>query len=128
MQDVEEAVIHMAQGKGPDLDGFATNFFHFFWDMIKDEVWEIVEELWRKWGVLKAFNVTFLSLIPKREGADSPGKFTPISLCNVIYKIISKVIVNQLKPLLLGLISLEQSGFVEGRQILDGIIDVHEAI
>ena len=78
--------------------------------------------------MLKAFNVTFLSLIPKGEGADSPGKFRPIALCNVIYKIISKVIANQLKPLLLGLISLEQSGFVEGRQILDGIIDVHEAI
>ena len=105
-----------------------SNFFHFFWDMIKDEIWEIVEESRRKQGVLKAFKMNFLSLIMKGEGADSPGKFRPIALCNVIYKIISKVIMKWLKPILLSLISLEQSGFIEGRHILDGIIVVHETI
>ena len=118
----------MAQGKAPRMDGFTTNFIHFFSDMIKEEVWEIVEESRRKRGVLKAFNATFLSLILKGEGADSRGKFRNIALCNVIYKIISKVIVNRLKPLLPSLISPEQSGFVEGRHILDGIIVVHETI
>ena len=122
MQEVEEAVSQMAQGKAPGPEGFTTNFFHFFWDMIKDEVLEIVEESRCKRGVLKAFNATFLMLIPKGEGADTPSKFRPITLCNVIYKIISKVIVNRLKPLLPTLISPKQSGFVEGRQILDEII------
>ena len=77
--------------------------------------------------MLKYFNPTFLSLIPKSEGADVPSKFRPISLCNLIYKIIAKVIENRLKPLLSGLIGPEQSGFIEGRQILDGIITVQEA-
>ena len=58
--------------------------------------------------MLKAFNANFLSLIPKSEGADVPGKFRSIALYNVIYKIIAKVIENRLKPLLMGLISLEQ--------------------
>ena len=79
-------------------------------------------------GVLKSFNAIFLALIPKSEGEDAPSKFTPIALCNVIYKIISKVIANRLKPLLLGIIIPEQSWFVEGRKILDGIITVQEAI
>jgi hypothetical protein len=55
-------------------------------------------------------------------------KFHPISLCNVIYKIITKVIANRLKPILHSIISPEQGGFVEGRQILDGIIVAHETI
>ena len=88
----------------------------------------IVEESRIKKGVLKAFNATFLTLIPKEAGADSPDKFRPISLCNVIYKIISKVIANRLKPLLPILISPEQLGFVEGRKILDGVILVHEVV
>ena len=67
----------------------------------------IVEESRTKKGVLKAFNATFLTLIPKEVGADTPDKFRPIVLCNVIYKIISKVIANRLKPLLLMLISPE---------------------
>ena len=85
-----------------------------------------MEESRSKQWVLKAFNATFLDLIPKGEGADSPDKFRPIALCNVIYKIITKVITNCLKPLLPGLISPEQSSFVEGRQIVDGLIVVHE--
>ena len=79
-------------------------------------------------GILKAFNATFLSLVAKGEGADSSDKYCPIALCNVLYNIISKVIENNLKPLLPGLISPEQSGFVEGRQIMDGIIIFHKTI
>ena len=87
-----------------------------------------MEESHNKRGVLKSFNATFLTLIPKEVGADSPDKFKPIALCNVIYKIISKVIANRLKPILPSLISSEQSGFVEGRHILHGVILVHEVL
>jgi hypothetical protein len=55
-----------------------------------------------------------------------PNKFHPISLCNVIYKIISKFIALRLKPLLPNLIVPEQSGYVEGCQILDSILLAHE--
>ena len=118
----------MDLGKSTGPDGFTSNFFHFFWDLVKEDVLNIVEESRTKKGVLKSFNATFLTLIPKEVGADTPDKFKSIALCNVIYKIISKVIANRLKPLLLVLISPEQSCFVEGRQILDGVILVHEVM
>ena len=118
----------MALGKALGPDGFTSNFFHHFWEMVKEEVLEIVQESISKRGVQKSFNATFLTLIPKEVGADNLEKFIPIVLCNVIYKIISKVITNRLKPLLPNLISPEQSQFVEGRHILDGFILVHEAI
>ena len=79
-------------------------------------------------GVMRDFNSTFLNLILKEDGTDTPSKFRPISLCNVIYKIINKVVENRLKPLLMDLVSQEQSGFVEGRQMLDGVILVHEVM
>ena len=79
-------------------------------------------------NIQRAFNATFLSLIPKEHGADTPGNFRPISLCNVVLKIIMKVIANHLKPLMPGLVSQEQSVFLEGRQILDGIILTQEMI
>ena len=89
---------------------------------------DLVKESQKSGSILKAFNSTFLALIPKESGTEDPGKLRPISLCNVIYKIISKVIANHLKPILPLIISLEQAGFVEGKQILDGIILVHETI
>ena len=83
--------------------------------MIKIDVWNIVEQYRASGRILPALNATFLTLIPKSEGVDSPNKFRPISLCNVIYKIITKVIANRLKTIFPSLISLEQSGFVDGR-------------
>ena len=61
MQEVEEVVHQMALVKAPGMDGFTSNFFHHFWDLIKEEAIEIVEESRIKRGVLRAFNATFLS-------------------------------------------------------------------
>eukprot|EP00253_Pinus_taeda_P030821 PITA_30821 len=76
----------------------------------------------------EVLNTSFISLIPKQDNAQTPDKFRPISLCNVVYKIISKVVANRLKPLLPVLVSGEQSGYVEGRQILDNIIQAQEVV
>lgn len=58
----------------------------------------MVEDSRRSKNVLKALNASFIALIPKQEKAMSPNGFKPIALCNVVYKIISKVIANRLKP------------------------------
>ena len=105
MLEVEETINQMDLGKSPSQDGFTSNFFHLFWDLVKEDVLNIVEEYRTRKGVLKAFNASFLTLIPKEVGVDTSDKFRTIALCNVIYKIISKVIANRLKPLLLVLIS-----------------------
>eukprot|EP00253_Pinus_taeda_P028760 PITA_28760 len=128
MEEVEEAIRSMPNDKAPGPDGFTINFYKACWDTVKQEVWEVVEDSKRLGTILKSLNSTFLMLIPKVEEAKTPEKFRPIALCNVIYKIISKVIANRLKSILPGIISEEQSGYVEGRQILDNILLVQEMI
>jgi hypothetical protein len=78
--------------------------------------------------VLLALKSTFLTLIPKEQRFINPRNFRPIALCNMIYKIISKVIALRLKPIIPFIISKEQSGYVEGRKIMDSVILVHEII
>lgn len=78
--------------------------------------------------MLPSLNSTFLALIPKGDESNTPDKYRLIALCNIIYKLISKVLANRLKPLLPLLISPEQTGYVEGRQIMDGIILSNEVI
>eukprot|EP00253_Pinus_taeda_P013020 PITA_13020 len=128
MQEVEEAMAQLKDGKAPGPDGFTANFFHEFWDLISSEVWDLVEESRSMHWVLPSLNSTFIALVPKSEEANTPEKFWPIALCNVIYKLISKVVANRLKPLLPLLILPEQTGYVEGRQIMDGIILSNEVI
>lgn len=128
MNELERTIKQMVVDKALGPDGFTKKNLHACWDMIKDEVLEIMEDSWRTCNILKDFNSTFLSLIPKESGVDELGKFKPISLCNVIYKIIINIILNRLKALLPMFISQEKAGFVEGIQILDGILLVHEMI
>jgi hypothetical protein len=126
--EVDLAVKEMPPGKAPSPDGFTTDFFHHCWDLIKEEVWLAVEESRTFGQVLFALNATFLTLIPKEEHVTHPRQFRPISLCNVIYKIITKVIATRLKPILPFIISKEQAGYVEGRQIMDSVILANEVI
>eukprot|EP00253_Pinus_taeda_P023451 PITA_23451 len=128
MEEVEEAVRSMPNDKAPGPDGFTINFYKACWEIVKNDIWEIVEDSRKSKTLLKSLNSTFIALVPKVEEANTPEKFRPIALCNVIYKIISKIIANRLKMVLPGIISHEQSGYVEGRQILDNILLAQEMI
>eukprot|EP00253_Pinus_taeda_P027174 PITA_27174 len=128
LQEVETAVNLLKAGKAPGPDGFTSNFFQHFWELIQWEVWQVVEESHSMRWMYPGLNATFIALILKSENSNSPEKFRPIALCNIIYKIVSKVVALRLKPLLPLIISPEQSGYVEGRQITDGIILTHEII
>ena len=100
MTEVEEALGKMAAAMTPVPNGFAKNFLHSFWNLVKGEVWEIVEDSRKTQHILPALKETFVSLIPKMGDAIYPYQFISIALCNVIYKIITKVIANLLKPIL----------------------------
>jgi hypothetical protein len=126
--EVDQVVQNLPKGKAPGPDGFTTDFFHYCWPMLREEVWQLVEESHISRKVLPALNATFLTLIPKEERVTNPKNFWPIALCNVVYKIISKVIALRLKPILPFIISKEKSGYVEGRKIMDNVILVHEII
>eukprot|EP00253_Pinus_taeda_P031319 PITA_31319 len=65
LQEVESEVKQLKAGKAPGPDGFTSNFFHNFWDLIKNEVWQVVEESRSLRWMFLGINVTFIALIPK---------------------------------------------------------------
>jgi len=92
------------------------------------DILEVVEESHQNQKVCPGLNSTLLSLIPKNANSDTAQGFRPIALCNVIYKIIATLIAKRLKPILSSIISLEQTRFLEGRQILDGLVVSQEVV
>jgi hypothetical protein len=71
-------------------------------------------------------NNTFITLIPKRIGACNFNRFRPISLCNFCYKIISKILVNRLRPLFSKVIEPSHVAFVPGRWITENVVLAQE--
>lgn len=105
----------MSDDKSPGPDGFPTGFFKHNWNIVKEDMSEVILEFFKKGCLLREWNATFIMLIPKFEKAVEPYDYRPIILCNVVYKIITKIMVERMKPILPNLISNEQDGFVEGK-------------
>jgi hypothetical protein len=120
-QEIFMALSEMGSTKAPGLYGFTALFYKKYWYIVKDEV---LSSVWDFFGQNK--NHTFIALVPKKLGASSVHQFRPISLCNVIYKIISKILANRFKGLLHHFISPFQSAFVPSRNIQDNSILIHE--
>jgi hypothetical protein len=88
----------------------------------------VVQSFFRDGWMLREFNQTFITLIPKKHGACNFNQFRPISLCNFCYKIISKILVSRLRPLLNKLIDPAQVAFVPNKWITENIILAQEVV
>lgn len=104
-EDVQEAVFQMAGFKAPGPDGFVAAFYQRNWDLIGRDVSEAILAFFKSGYLLKEWNHTIVMLIPKVPNLQRVGDFRPISLCNVLYKVISKMMVNRLRSILGTLIS-----------------------
>lgn len=86
----------------------------------------LVNEFFNNHFLQPNINDITIILIPKRKNPTTVTDYRPISLCNVSYKIIAKMLVNRIRPFLNNLISPYQNAFVPGRQITDNILMAHE--
>jgi hypothetical protein len=104
-EEIDQMVQEMPNGNAPGPNGFTVEFFKAYWEVVKHDIYRVVEDSRRSTSILKALNATMITLIQKENEARTLNHYRPIALCNVVYKIISKVIANRLKPLLPTLIS-----------------------
>ena len=106
-EELEKIVYSFQKGRIPSTDGLTVEFFQGFCALVKEDLLKVVQESQRAGKVLGALNSTFLALIPKKQNPSSFEEFRPISCCNEVYKIITKIIAQRLKPILSNIITKE---------------------
>lgn len=112
--------MHPEKLQGPN--GFNPAFYHKFRDTVGEDIF-LAGTSWLQDGVFPSkLNHTIVKLIPKCDNLSSMKDLRPISLCNVVYKILSKVLCNRLKNVLPKLVDISQSAFVVGRSIQENIL------
>jgi len=100
LDEVKEAVFSINSDKTLGFDVFGASFFKNYWHIIKKDLFNCIVEFFTKGKILKEINHTFIALILKTYNPVHTSQFRPISLCWTTYKIISKILVNILRPLL----------------------------
>ena len=125
-EEIKEATFAINPEKAPDPDGMTSLFYQRFWNKIGRDVCSMVRTFFTTGELDERLNQTNICLIPKTDRPVTMAEFRPISLCNVEYKIISKIINTRLKCILPELIFETQSAFVAGRLITDNILVAQE--
>jgi hypothetical protein len=100
VDEIDDALFQIGPLKAPGPNGFPARFFQRNWGLIKDDLIWAVKHFFDTGIIPEGINDTVITLIPKTNEADVIKDFRPISLCNIIYKVVSKCIVNRLRPLL----------------------------
>jgi hypothetical protein len=127
-EEVKDAMFSIGDLKAPGPDGLHAIFFKRFWNMLGDELIDEVLHAINNAVIPEGWKDTTIVMIPKVEIPDRVSQFRPISRCNVVYKVISKVLSSRLKSILPDFISHHQSAFVPGRLITDNILLAYECI
>lgn len=127
-EELRQALFQMQPDKSQGRDGFNPAFYQRFWHVCGDDIFQAVVS-WLDRGYFPSnITETNICLIPKCEDPNNMKNLRPISLCNVLYKMVSKLLANRLKRCLDKCVSEEQSAFVEGRSILDNALIATEII
>lgn len=115
-EDVKSAIFSMHPEKALGIDRFNLALYQSFWQVVKDDVLNFCQKFMCMGELPDGVNRTLVCLIPKVKAPQTIADLRPISLCNVLMRILSKVLSNRLKP------CLKWSAVIEGRQIADNAL------
>jgi hypothetical protein len=118
----------MERNKAPGPDGFPAEFYQTFWETIKSDLLEMFSVFHAGHLELFCLNFSEIILLPKVNEAQRIQQYRPICLLNVSFKIFTKVATIRLNSVADHVVQPSQTACMQGRNILDGVVILHEAV
>lgn len=121
-EEIRKAICSMQSGKAPGLDGFPVEYYKLYIDILVPVLTKVYSESLSVGQLPDTLNESVISIILKK-GRDSldPASYRPISLANVDYKILTKVLAMRLENVVPCIVDPDQVGFVKGRSSSDNL-------
>lgn len=126
--EIKDAVFQMEHNKAPGPDGFPAEFYQFFWDVIKDDLMAMFKDFSLGCLPIHSLNFGTIVLLPKLNDAIRIEQYRPICLLNVSFKIFTKTTMNRLSKVAHKVINPTQTAFLPGRNIMEGVVILHETL
>ncbi|XP_074299745.1 uncharacterized protein LOC141630901 [Silene latifolia] len=126
--EIKKYLFSIPSNKSPGPDGYSSHFYKDAWDIMGNDICESVINFLDTGNLLTQINSTVITLIPKIDMPTNVKHYRPISSCNVLYKIISKLLCSRLALIIPDLICKTQGAFVKGRSILENILICQDLI
>nr|GEV01332.1 RNA-directed DNA polymerase, eukaryota, reverse transcriptase zinc-binding domain protein [Tanacetum cinerariifolium] len=120
-EEIKRAVWDCGIDKAPGPDGFTFGFYRRYWDIIGNDVVDVVKLFFLHGEIPKGGSSSFITLIPKVPNANMVKVFRPISLIGSLYKVIAKVLANRLVTILEDIVDEIQSAFVDFEKAYDSV-------
>lgn len=128
VQEIESVVMSLGKNRASGPDGLPSEFLQNNWKDLKDQVIQIIMGFGNNTVDLTDINRANVVMIPKIDSPREVGDFRPISVINVIPKLIYKILARRLAVFLHDLISPFQTAFVKNRQISENFISTREVL
>ncbi|PKU65218.1 Putative ribonuclease H protein [Dendrobium catenatum] len=126
--EIKEAIFLGSSKSSPGPDGFNFEFYKSTWLITGPLVCKAVKSFFSKGYLPKMAKATAIALIPKSTHASNISDYRPIALCNVFYKIISKILASRMKEIMPFIIGNNQAGFIKKRIATDNILLASEIL
>lgn len=127
-EETKKALFIMQNLKAPGPDGYHPLFFKSQWNIVGTSLYNFVKGCFKQPSRISNVNQTLLTLIPNCEDLSRVSHFRPNALCNVVYKVITKIIAQSFRAILPYVVSENQSSFIPGRSTVDNILELQETI
>jgi hypothetical protein len=127
-EEIRNAVFSLDSNSCGGPDGFNAYFIQHSWSIIGSDIVIAIKYFFLHNKLPAGLSATAIALIPKIVNPTSVTDFRPISCCNIIYKIISKILANRLQLVLPSIISINQAAYIKGRSISDNILLTQELL